>query len=61
MTPIIPLVALQPSLTGLVPVETPELHSLNKPSCPLASIPTDALIRASSDWGPPKKLRLQAH
>lgn len=54
MTPIISLVALKASLLGLVPVETPEPHSLYKPSCPLASIPTDALIWASSDWGPPK-------
>lgn len=39
ITPVISLVALKPSLPGLVPAETPEPHSLSKPSCPLASIP----------------------
>ncbi|KAJ4948522.1 hypothetical protein JOQ06_020055 [Pogonophryne albipinna] len=43
------LVASQPLS---LPLQTPEPHSLNKPCCPPASIPTDALIRASSDWGP---------
>lgn len=54
ITPIISPLALKAPLAGLVPVETPEAHSLKKPSWPRALIPTDALIRASSDWGPPK-------